>query len=107
MSHADVLQSDYCAEMLRVLADPDRLKIIDCLRAGEQNVGQIAERLNLQIVNVSHHLGVLRNAKVVVGDKVGRHVNYTLNPDFFHASTTAVLPDQIDLGCCCLNMPKS
>lgn len=102
----DQLQSDYCAEMLRAIGDPDRLKIIDRLRTASRNVGQLAEELDMPMVNVSHHLSVLRNAKVVLGEKEGRHVNYSLNPEYFRAAKTQWSPDQLDLGCCSLQMPK-
>ena len=58
----DRLQSESCARSLKALADPDRLKIIQFLQHGPHNVSQIAEALQREVANVSHHLGVLRNA---------------------------------------------
>ena len=37
-----------------------------------------------EVVNVSHHLGVLRHAGVVLDEKQGRFVVYRLHPDVFH-----------------------
>ena len=41
----DRLQSDLCAEKLKALGEPIRLRIIDLLRDGERTVSQIAEAL--------------------------------------------------------------
>ena len=54
-----------CAEMLQALAEPNRIRIIECLRTGSKNVTELAKLLNVEIVNVSHHLGVLRQAGLV------------------------------------------
>src|SRR2546426_11126074 len=77
----DPLQPRHCARMLSALAAPERLQIIRCLRAGPRNVGEIAAELKAALVNVSHHLGVLRRAHLVRGRKQGRHVIYSLSPN--------------------------
>jgi len=48
--------------MLKALGDPIRLRIVDALRTGPQNVGDLAESLNTEIATVSHHLGILHAA---------------------------------------------
>ena len=57
--------------MLRALADPDRLRLIQCLRDGPRNVTELAGLVGGEVVNVSHHLGVLRHAGVVLDEKQG------------------------------------
>ncbi len=47
------------------LAEPNRLRIIELLRAGPQPVGVIGERLRLYQPQVSKHLRVLRDAGLV------------------------------------------
>jgi ArsR family transcriptional regulator len=100
----DDLQADLCARRLRAVADPDRLRIIQCLRGGPKNVGEIAAVLGAEIVNVSHHLGVLRNANMVQDHKEGRYVVYQLHPDLFQPGVAA--PDHLNLGCCRLEIPR-
>ena len=64
------------AEMFRLMGDPTRLRIIlDCL-AGPRSVGDIAERLGLSSSLVSHHLRLLRAARVMRGRRQGKHVHY-------------------------------
>lgn len=61
----DVLKSTKCARYLRALAEPDRLRIIQCLRQGPLHVSAIAAALRRPLVNVSHRLGILRRAGLV------------------------------------------
>jgi ArsR family transcriptional regulator len=96
------LQPSRCAKFLRALADPERLRIVQCLRDGPRNVGELADLLGAQVVNVSHHLGVLRHAGLVLDEKQGRFVIYRLHPDFFRKDDKASL----DFGCCRLEMPE-
>jgi DNA-binding transcriptional ArsR family regulator len=99
------LEPERCARMLKALAEPERLRIIDCLRQGSRNVSEIARETQADIVNVSHHLGVLRGAGLVQDHKQGRFVVYQLHPDIFEAADGAQR-EHLDLGCCRLEMPK-
>jgi ArsR family transcriptional regulator len=85
---------------LKALADPDRLKIIQCLQRGPKNVSQLAELLDAEIANVSHHLGVLRHAGLVHDEKQGKFVLYSLAPEIIQGG------DVLDLGCCRLQLGK-
>lgn len=51
--------------VLKMLADPTRLRIFTLLRAGEACVCEIAGALDLAENLVSHHLGVLRRSGLV------------------------------------------
>src|SRR5204862_5610456 len=100
---ADPWQADRCARSLRALAEPDRLRIMVCLRDGPKNVGAVAECLGLPVVNVSHHLGVLRQAGLVLDERRGRFVVYRLPPDVVRPGGPG---ERLDLGCCRLEMPE-
>lgn len=95
----DRLQSGDCARYLKALADADRLKIVQVLLSGPRYVGEIAEELKMEMVNASHHLSVLRNANLVLSEKEGRYVRYSLHPNYYRPSA-AKTPDCLDLGCC-------
>lgn len=103
MSNDDSLQSDHCAEKLRALSEPLRLRIVDALRAGPSNVGDLAERLGEEVVTVSHHLGILRNASLVQRERQGRYIVYSLDESVFRPSGRS--RQHIDLGCCRLEIP--
>jgi DNA-binding transcriptional ArsR family regulator len=95
---------DRCADRLKALADPERLKIVTVLLNGPRLVGAICEELDEPIVKVSHHLGVLRNANLVTATKQGRNVEYALHPDVFLVADASEPDQQLDLGCCCLEL---
>jgi ArsR family transcriptional regulator, nickel/cobalt-responsive transcriptional repressor len=100
----DAHDFDFCAARLKALADPERLRIVRELRKRPFFVGELAELLQVEIANLSHHLGVLRQEGLVETEKQGRFVLYRLHPSVFDATS----PDsqQLDLGCCRLNFPS-
>ena len=96
-------QAEATSKMLKAVADLDRLKIINYLRAGTKNVSQLADLLDAEIVNVSHHLGVLRETKLVRDEKRGRFVFYSLHPETYRMSSGG---ETINLGTCRLEIYK-
>ncbi len=66
------------ADVLRVLAQPRRLMILDCLRDGEKSVGELAELLKIPQPNVSQHLAALRSQEIVVTRREGNTIFYSL-----------------------------
>ncbi len=64
------------ADLFRLLGDPTRLKIVvSCLRT-PLAVSDIAERLGLSVSLVSHHLRLLKGARLVRADRQGKQVYY-------------------------------
>lgn len=104
----DPLDPSRCAKLLSALAAPERLKIVRFLADGPQNVTAIAEMLRLKnVVNVSHHLSVLKNANLIRGKKNGRFVLYSLRPGVLEDAVEAGIPkDALNLGCCRIEMPN-
>lgn len=101
----DLLQSDYCAGMLRILADPERLLIIQSLREGAKTVSQIGANTKETMGNVSHHLKVLREAGFVESERDGRFVRYRFAGGVIVPAKSGQV-DFIDIGCCRLEIPK-
>ena len=99
----DAADFENCARRLKALADPERLKIVDALFAGPRNVSDLASTLGEDIVNVSHHLGVLKSANLVQVERQGRFMIYSLAPDVFAAAKDECCK-QLDLGCCSLEI---
>jgi DNA-binding transcriptional ArsR family regulator len=100
----DDLSSQECAAVLKVLADKDRLRILQLLRQGPMTVTDIAEFLSLEIANVSHHLGVLRRNEMVLTERDGKNIYYELAPDMLQTQRGA--KQHLNLGCCRLEIPK-
>src|ERR1035438_8105193 len=69
-------------EQLRALADPLRLRIVSLLRErGEVCVCRLFEALATSQPNMSAHLRVLRQARLIRARKVGKWVFYALDAD--------------------------
>jgi len=64
--------------VIKAIANPTRLMIIDCLRDGEKTVSQIVEAINDEQSNVSKNLGILKSNGLIKDRKVGLNVYYTL-----------------------------
>ena len=99
------LEPDRCSQLLKALADPERLKIVQALRHGPACVSQVAEQLHGIVANVSHHLRVLRKAGLLTDRREGKNIIYALHPDIF--SRTETKPgtlDVLDFGCCRLEL---
>lgn len=66
------------ANLLSALSHPHRIRIIEELRDGEQDVNSLQVALGIRHSGVSQHLMVLRANRVVSERREGRHVFYQL-----------------------------
>lgn len=65
--------------LFRALNDTTRRQILDLLRGGDLNAGDIAERFDMSKPSISHHLDLLRQAGLVESVKQGQFITYSLN----------------------------
>ena len=78
------------AKLFRGFSDPSRLSILETLKAGPMNVGEVVERTGLTQPNVSNHLACLRDCGLVSSSSAGRFVYYQLSdPRVEHLITLA------------------
>lgn len=66
------------ANILKAMAHPSRLFIVDELFKGEKCVCEITQMLDFDISTVSKHLLVLKNAGIIEDEKRGLQVFYRL-----------------------------
>lgn len=66
------------AHYFAALAEPNRLRILNCLRSGELNVGELAERCQCSQANVSRHLSTLAKHGLVKREGRGTTVFYQI-----------------------------
>jgi DNA-binding transcriptional ArsR family regulator len=66
------------ADLFKVLAHPDRVRLIEELRLGEKDVTGIAQALDLPPPRVSQHLAALRSHRLVRERQDGRQHFYRL-----------------------------
>ena len=63
----------------KALADPTRREILNLLKDGKRNAGEIASRFEMSAPTISHHLSVLKDAGLVLDEKEGKYIYYELN----------------------------
>jgi ArsR family transcriptional regulator len=66
------------AEWLAALGEPTRLAILRTLATGEKTVTQLAVACEVEIVNASHHLSILKDCGLVAVERDGRFRRYRL-----------------------------
>lgn len=66
------------AETYKVLANPKRLEILNLLSEQEMSVEQIVKTLSVSKSNVSQHLALLRDAKLVTVHRDGLNKYYNI-----------------------------
>ena len=71
------------SKLLKALANPQRLEIIEMLSQGEKSVEGIVQTTSLSIANASQHLQVMKNNNIVKSRKEGHYVYYFLINDEF------------------------
>jgi DNA-binding transcriptional ArsR family regulator len=90
------------AEIVKALAHPVRLAVVDFLKDGEQCVCHIAEHVGSQQSNLSKHLAIMAGAGVLTQRKEGLNVYYKLRCPCVHefvSCVTGVIKEQVrDVG---------
>lgn len=69
------------AETMQALATPSRLRILARLYEGPASVSEICEAVEMDGSAVSHQLRILRHLGLVVGERDGRRVHYSLHDE--------------------------
>jgi ArsR family transcriptional regulator len=78
MNSKEMLTFKMRAEVIKAMAHPTRLFIMDKLSGGKHCVNELHEMLEVDLSTVSKHLTVLRKAGIVVATKKGTQVYYAL-----------------------------
>lgn len=69
---------EHKARVLKALAHPSRLWMVEQLAAGERCVCEFVDAIDADFSTISKHLSVLKQAGVVEDDKRGKQVFYRL-----------------------------
>ena len=65
-------------QTLLALSDPTRREILKMLKKGDKTAGEIAERFDISAPAISRHLSVLKDAELVVVQREGKFLLYSL-----------------------------
>jgi DNA-binding transcriptional ArsR family regulator len=66
------------AELLDMMAHPQRLRILCTLHGGEWSVVRLAEQIGMSQPNLSHHLKKLRDSGLVETRRDAQTIHYSL-----------------------------
>ena len=76
--------------VFKALADPTRRQILSRLKGGPLSAGQIAEGFAMSKPSISHHLNLLKAAELIVSEKDGQFLIYSLNLSVFEEVAAAM-----------------
>ncbi|MFN9622871.1 MAG: ArsR/SmtB family transcription factor [Cyanobacteriota bacterium] len=76
----DPLTFEQAQPLLRALADPIRLRVVEALGAGERCVCDLTTNLELAQPKLSFHLKVMKEAGLISARQQGRWIYYRLEP---------------------------
>jgi len=65
--------------VFKALNDPTRREILELLREKDMTAGEIVDKFRISGPSISHHLDLLKQAKLVIAEKEGQFIYYSLN----------------------------
>lgn len=81
----------------QALSDPNRREILRLLRKRAMTAGEIADQFHLSKSTLSGHFNVLKNAGLIVAERSGTTITYSLNVSAVEQTVAAVL-ELFDVG---------
>lgn len=66
-------------KVIKALNDPTRREILKLLKEKDMTAGEIADAFHISKPSISHHLDILHQAELVVSEKRGQFIIYSLS----------------------------
>ncbi|GKS10454.1 autorepressor SdpR family transcription factor [Paenibacillus chitinolyticus] len=66
-------------DTFKALSDPTRRQILKLLKEKDLSAGEIADHFQMSKPSISHHLSVMKQAKLVLDERKGQSIIYSLN----------------------------
>ena len=70
-------------DAFKALSDPTRRRILELLSDRDMSAGEIAEYFDISKPSISHHLSTLKAAGLVLDERKGQNIIYSLNTTIF------------------------
>lgn len=70
-------------DVFKALSDPTRRKILELLQEKSLNAGEIADYFHITKPSISHHLTILKNSGLIVDERHGQNIVYSLDMSVF------------------------
>lgn len=78
-------------DVFRALGDPTRREIVRMLRRGDMTAGEIADRMPVAKSTLSAHFNVLKGAGLIVSERQGQSIVYSVNAGALEDALAAVM----------------
>ncbi|MEN6390681.1 MAG: autorepressor SdpR family transcription factor [Syntrophomonas sp.] len=69
--------------VFKALSDASRRQILHMLQKGDMTAGEIADQFHISKPSISHHLNILKQARLVQDVRQGQNIVYSLNTTVF------------------------
>lgn len=70
-------------DVFKALADPTRRRILELLSEKDLSAGEIADYFQISKPSISHHLNILKNVSLIMDERHGQLIIYSLNTTVF------------------------
>ncbi len=70
-------------ELFKALSDPSRRQILQCLQEKAKTPSDLLTEIEISQPTLSHHLDILKRANLIVGEREGQFIRYSLNMTVF------------------------
>ncbi len=77
--------------LFKTLSDRNRRRIIQLLKQKEMTVSELLTHFDITQASLSHHLDVLKRANLVLDERRGQFIFYSLNQPIFEESVNMIL----------------
>lgn len=78
-------------DTFKALSDSSRRRILEILAEGDLTAGEIADHFEMTKPSISNHLNILKNANLVLCERKGQNIIYSLNTTAFQEVLKYVL----------------
>jgi DNA-binding transcriptional ArsR family regulator len=77
--------------VLEAISDPTRRKILDLLKKSEMSAGELGKHFDISGPSMSHHLSKLKAADLVIANRRGQSIHYSINTSVFDDAAQFVI----------------
>jgi len=71
-------QINTLSDTLHLMGEPNRLKLLVACLDEAKSVTELAQQLQLSVPLTSHHLSLLKSARLLIANREGKHIYYSI-----------------------------
>ncbi len=78
-------------KVFKALSDENRRKVLELLKKKDMSVSELLKSFSITQASLSHHLDILKRAELVVTNRKGQFIYYSLNTSVFEEVMKSIL----------------